>query len=432
MARRYYAPEQDDEMSSVERGLRSTALLQQLAAPFIQQAQQKKAKEAADLEKAQDFQRQLQLRQAFGEIGPIHTTAINQAEGDRPASIGAMPVQEGQPADLTPVSPGVFISPTEQRAFKQKGIANDLENYLKKARAVRDINADEWKYDEKTGKLFNPFRSVYKDILPEGGIDGNPLKGSADIQREMANENFNREKTFKEGMFDKERKADLEKLGKQQKFQGEENRLDREERRSLSELKAGATGKNKPLVESERKELLNAAASISNLKNALSDYDKLNEAHLSSFNPLKGFGLTGKVGPIAGRASAVGSFFGVGDKDFEKFNTKTQANIFGTAKSLQGAGVLTDKDLERIEKLAGTGSNSRDSYIGKLEGMREVILSKLEPFKQLNYQRLSDDEKEALDTMISQLSTPLEEQVKPENESGGFKTKSGNTLKPLN
>jgi hypothetical protein len=43
--------------------------------------------------------------------------------------------------------------------------------------------------------------------------------------------------------------------------------------------------------------------------------------------------------------------------------------------------------------------------------MRKVMLNKLLPFKQFNYERLSGDEKQALDSVINELSLPIGEEA---------------------
>jgi hypothetical protein len=137
-----------------DAGLRQAAVLQQLAAPLIRQKELKdlRQQELEDYQtrrndrledrdynritQLEDLQRQFKLKQDMGEMGGIQTTPINQAQGGRPASIGALPVQgervldpktnlpimqptdSERASDITVASPGLFVSPSQNQDFQ--------------------------------------------------------------------------------------------------------------------------------------------------------------------------------------------------------------------------------------------------------------------------------------------------------------------------
>jgi hypothetical protein len=414
-------------------GARRGMQLQQMLEPLLQQKRLEQARkwqledydrrrtdrlsdiEAARTQGLEDFQRDMQLKQAMGQVSGIHTTPINQATKDRPASIGAMPVNEGDPKDLMVASPGVFVSPGEM----QQG---HIENLIRQKRLQDLLNPPKpEEYSLKEGE--RRFRRN-----PETGKDEEIANGGqkGTVQKPLEWKDMGGYLAGYDPFSGQEVIRHEKKPG--QKWHNTAQGLyvfdENEPNKGSIVPGTGPSKQNeastKPLTEAERNALLSAAGSGNTLKETLSDYDKLNQAHLSA-NPWKLFGLAGKVGPIAGRASEVGSSMGVGDTDFETFNTKLKASLFSTARSLQGAGVLTEQDIRRMEEITPTGKQTRGSFIGKLDGMREVMLNKLIPFKQFNYNRLSNEEKQALDQTIMQLSQPVAEgyQGSPSNNPIG-------------
>lgn len=168
--------------------------------------------------------------------------------------------------------------------------------------------------------------------------------------------------------------------------------------------RSGSGGAGKPLSEAERNSLLSLSGQKGFLTDVLKDYDKLNEATLS---PTLIGGLGGKVGPIAGRVESVKNWLGIGDREFKSFNTRLRANLFQSARTLQGAGVLTEGDITRMEELSPTASDNRDSFIGGIEGMKDIMLNRATSFRDINYSRMNPDEKRALDDIIAKLSIPV-------------------------
>lgn len=170
--------------------------------------------------------------------------------------------------------------------------------------------------------------------------------------------------------------------------------------KSVSDIRGGSSGGSKPLSEAERNNLISLSGQKSILGDALADYDRLNRATLTSPG--------GRVGPIAGRIESIKSALGFGDKEFKTFTGRLRANLFQSAKVLQGAGVLTDNDIIRMEEISPAGSETRDSFIGGIDGMRQIMLSRATAFNAVNRPRMNETERAALDSVIQKLSQPVE------------------------
>ena len=124
--------------SGWESGMRFGGQLADLAAPFIrakelkdaraQQLQDQELRRSQQLEdreynrnsQFEDLQRKFQMEQALGKLSGARFTPINPAQGGRPASIGALPVNPNDPQDLMVAAPGTFISPSEAMAGEEQ------------------------------------------------------------------------------------------------------------------------------------------------------------------------------------------------------------------------------------------------------------------------------------------------------------------------
>ena len=72
--------------------------------------------------------------------------------------------------------------------------------------------------------------------------------------------------------------------------------------------------------------------------------------------------IAGSAGPVSGRVSAAREAMGFGSKEFATANAKLQGNLFNVARSLQGAGVLTEMDIKRMEQIAPSLKMNRDQF----------------------------------------------------------------------
>lgn len=383
---------------------------QALSAPLQDYMNQKRQREweLQDQEtrrgdRAQSVQDQLALQVAMGNLAGFQKAPITPASGDRPATVGAIPVQmdaSGQPTayeqNRSPIAVGMgsLIDPQENATFQALKAEQEAKA---RDQALRSQLAMKNEFDVKgataKAEALEPF----------------------EIRKQQ------READEKRGFMDIETTNQLNRLEKQYQLAAQNQDNDNASKlandiavlREKARLEQGNRGKTKALSDGERNALLSAAGSVRTLNNAITDYDKLNKSGLS-MGAVSVAG--GQVGPLAGRASAVKSWLGIGNEEFEKFNTQLQANLFTTARSLQGAGVLTEQDIKRMEAIAPTGKISRDAFLGKLNGMREVMLNRLLPFKQFNYERLSDDEKMALDSAIEELSGKIDGSPKAQED----------------
>jgi hypothetical protein len=147
MSRIIYGQQQLRPESGLEQGLRTAAMLQQIVGPILAQQQQKKALEAQELSKENDFQRQLRLKQAMGELGGLKTGQINQAKGGMPASVGAIPVdmaggaptQEEASANYIPVGTGSLLEPSLNKKFQQQKLNEAMAQMLKNEKAKGEL-----------------------------------------------------------------------------------------------------------------------------------------------------------------------------------------------------------------------------------------------------------------------------------------------------
>lgn len=168
-------------------GMRMGNQLQQLAAPLLhqkrlndlrkQQLEDQATRRNQQLEdrdfnrntQLEDFQRKLQMEQALGNLSGAKFTPITPAGQDgRPASIGALPVQEGDPQDLMVASPGVFISPSEnERGQLEKFMREKRLQDLMNPQVPKGFNLSpgeqRFEYDQETKGFKNIASAPGKD-----------------------------------------------------------------------------------------------------------------------------------------------------------------------------------------------------------------------------------------------------------------------------
>lgn len=195
--------QQNDSPSAFERGMGSVASLQALFAPLLKQQEDKKRMENERLMKDEDFQRQLKLQAAMGNLGGLKTGQITPATANRPASIGAIPVEtqviekggfgpqghyttrEIAPTDAEananyiPVAPGTLIDPAQNQAFQRGKKDLDLADTIKALRA-KGMLENELAGNKPT--VFNEGDMVATPNQVKSGEAVIPKKGMTPIQ----------------------------------------------------------------------------------------------------------------------------------------------------------------------------------------------------------------------------------------------------------
>lgn len=167
--------------------------------------------------------------------------------------------------------------------------------------------------------------------------------------------------------------------------------VDKDTGEVVKEINIRPTGRGnvQKLTDSQKQALGAAAKAAGQLNGIMTRYDELEKA--------------GKVGPVAGRIQSGKEAIGVGDKDFATFNSLVQGNLFNMARALQGAGVLTEKDIQRMEKVAPSGNMSRDQFEGKLDAVKLLMLQQAENWKLMNAGAMDESQGKLVDGIISQL-----------------------------
>lgn len=127
-------------------------------------------------------------------------------------------------------------------------------------------------------------------------------------------------------------------------------------------------GRGTKLSEAENQFLSNAFTQSNSLNEIVQTYDDL--------------AAKGKAGFVGGKKQAVRSFIGAGDEEFSQANARVKGNLFGLARSLQGAGVLTEKDIERMEALVPSLGVVRGQFVGSLKGVGQLMSDKIRGFKE--------------------------------------------------
>jgi hypothetical protein len=104
----------------------------------------------------------------MGEMGGIRTTPITPAQGDRPASIGALPVSQNDPSDLMVASPGVFISPSESKDFQFNKLMQEqrLKDLFNPPQPVKLQAGESLVGKDKDGEYKALYRAPAKDATP--------------------------------------------------------------------------------------------------------------------------------------------------------------------------------------------------------------------------------------------------------------------------
>lgn len=212
---------------------------------------------------------------------------------------------------------------------------------------------------------------------------------------------------IQEKIIDAQLKLDPEKTKRTQLVQTEEGYavvdLDTAESTPVEGIKRPAPKppSMKPLDAAERNSLLASVSSVGSIRQAMKEYNRLNAIGV----------VGGVVGPVARTrigvaATVLPGLFQV-PRELAAFETVLKGNLFSYARALQGAGVLTEKDIERMEEITPTTRDDVLPFAGKLEGMRQIMYNKASTFFALNKARLAPDEIQILNRVIQDLSIPI-------------------------
>ena len=132
--------------------------------------------------------------------------------------------------------------------------------------------------------------------------------------------------------------------------------------------------------------LAGAAQAIPVMTSAMAEYDA----------------IAGSAGPVAGRVSAAREAMGFGSKEFATANAKLQGNLFNVARSLQGAGVLTEMDIKRMEQIAPSLKMNRDQFEGKVNAVKQLMRERLIAWRELNDSALDESQRVLVEGLIKQ------------------------------
>ena len=112
--------------------------------------------------------------------------------------------------------------------------------------------------------------------------------------------------------------------------------------------------------------------------------------------------IAGSAGPVSGRVSAAREAMGFGSKEFATANAKLQGNLFNVARSLQGAGVLTEMDIKRMEQIAPSLKMNRDQFEGKVNAVKQLMRERLIAWRELNDSALDESQRVLVEGLIKQ------------------------------
>lgn len=184
MAAQVIYTSRNNQPSKFDQVLSSLALAQSAMAPMLQADQQKKAQEAARLEKIDDFNRQLKLQSILHGQQGVKTAPFNPATANRPASWGAIPVAqsngqiapEEMAANYQPIDEGSMIDPQQFQAGEvakqlkaQKLVDDALRNKLKIENEAALDKPDVYKQDDTVATARDVMSG--KVNIPKKGIE---------------------------------------------------------------------------------------------------------------------------------------------------------------------------------------------------------------------------------------------------------------------
>ncbi len=142
---------------------------------------------------------------------------------------------------------------------------------------------------------------------------------------------------------------------------------------------SGTDAKGRAKITDNQKNALGSAAVLSkSIDGLMEKYDELSKE--------------GKVGPVSGRIEQGKQAIGMGSEEGAKIQAEMNISLFKIARMLNGAGVLTDKDINRATAVAPTMTMGRGQFKGQLEAVKGTIRDGLETWLSTNAGQATDEQ----------------------------------------
>lgn len=145
----------------------------------------------------------------------------------------------------------------------------------------------------------------------------------------------------------------------------------------------------KPMSAEERRGLVTAVGTAQNLSNITKAYDDLYKQ--------------GKAG-VKGWPQELLRKAGFADADFTRANTNLKATIFNVARALNGPGVLTDRDLNRIADILPSMTNEPEQFHGAFEAVKQIMAARIGSQYQMAKDTLDSDTQNMIEGILGSLS----------------------------
>lgn len=338
-----------------------------------------------------------------------------KAEIARFSQAGARPTEEllfepieggGGDLNLTPIgSEPIIVNQGAASALPAPPLANVAAPALAAQTEAVPVRRATLGRDPVTGAmLYSPTPEKMVSVLPGGkAVDISPRASDTGISQKMD------EKLALEGY-------DVANMTLEQK----------------QEALRGTDIRGRTKLTDNQKNSLQAAAKATGLLTAIE----------KDFSNLEKQGLVGVLSPKRGVEKFIKKPFGKAGYDFTNFNAKVKSNLFTLARSLQGAGVLTEKDIERMEQLSPTGDMERPQFMGNLDAVKDVMIGQLKTWKAVNLSALSEGQIEMVDEVMATLTggtvtapavaAPVKPSPKAGDVVGKFRFKGGNPAERSN
>lgn len=184
-----------------------------------------------------------------------------------------------------------------------------------------------------------------------------------------------------------------------QKISRERMEMDKKEEARRVEKQSFERGALKP---EQAKELASIAANANAYDDIIKAYDDLS--------------AKGMAGPVSGRKEGLKNMVGMGEKDFTREKVRLKAKLVQFARSLQGAGVLSNQDIDFAADLSPTLDVGRDQFIGATQGQAAYLLDQVKSSRETRSGVLTPENLKMYDKVIAIL----------EKASGG----AANPVKP--
>ncbi len=142
---------------------------------------------------------------------------------------------------------------------------------------------------------------------------------------------------------------------------------------------SGIDAKGRAKITDAQKTKLDSAAQLAaSIDDLMGDYDKMAEQNMA--------------GPVLGNVEKLKQRFGMGSEEGSRIQAEMNTSLFRIARMLNGAGVLTDKDIARAEGVAPTITMNRPQFKGQLDAVKGVIKDGLETWLQTNAGQATEEQ----------------------------------------